>query len=192
VFSFPWFGVGSLGLEERKEKMQERIKARVELRNDAGKIWLGQKFLLSTELQFLFSFFHPAILCAYFLLQWLLEPYNRSKLFTEGYSLSKMNGETNGIGHTGPSAQDSGPPMLLELQDGTSLVGTSFGAHKSIAGELVFQTGMVGYPESITDPSYRGQILVITFPLVGNYGKFWLVALNLKFISNWRLISFFL
>lgn len=49
--------------------------------------------------------------------------------------------------------------------------GYSFGAEKkSIAGELVFQTGMVGYPESITDPSYRGQILVITFPLVGNYG----------------------
>ena len=48
--------------------------------------------------------------------------------------------------------------------------GYSFGAAKSAAGELVFQTGMVGYPESITDPSYRGQILVITFPLVGNYG----------------------
>ena len=48
--------------------------------------------------------------------------------------------------------------------------GYSFGATNSVAGELVFQTGMVGYPESITDPSYRGQILVITFPLVGNYG----------------------
>ena len=60
--------------------------------------------------------------------------------------------------------------MALELQDGYVCHGQSFGAHKSIAGELVFQTGMVGYPESITDPSYRGQILVITFPLVGNYG----------------------
>ncbi len=58
----------------------------------------------------------------------------------------------------------------LELEDGTVYQGYSFGAHKSVAGELVFQTGMVGYPESITDPSYRGQILVITFPLVGNYG----------------------
>lgn len=58
----------------------------------------------------------------------------------------------------------------LELQDGTSYQGYSFGAPKSIAGELVFQTGMVGYPESVTDPSYQGQILVITFPLVGNYG----------------------
>ncbi|EKD17475.1 uncharacterized protein L3040_005078 [Drepanopeziza brunnea f. sp. 'multigermtubi'] len=61
--------------------------------------------------------------------------------------------------------------MALELQDGSVYQGYSFGAEgKSIAGELVFQTGMVGYPESITDPSYRGQILVITFPLVGNYG----------------------
>ena len=61
-------------------------------------------------------------------------------------------------------------PMKLELKDGTSYHGFGFGAQKSVAGELVFQTGMVGYPEAITDPSYRGQILVITFPLVGNYG----------------------
>ncbi|KAF1985136.1 aspartate carbamoyltransferase [Aulographum hederae CBS 113979] len=60
--------------------------------------------------------------------------------------------------------------MALELADGVFFRGTSFGAEKSAAGELVFQTGMVGYPESITDPSYRGQILVVTFPLVGNYG----------------------
>ncbi|KAK4193838.1 protein pyrABCN [Podospora australis] len=60
--------------------------------------------------------------------------------------------------------------ITLELQDGSVYQGYSFGAQKSIAGELVFQTGMVGYPESVTDPSYRGQILVITFPLVGNYG----------------------
>lgn len=60
--------------------------------------------------------------------------------------------------------------MYLELQDGQLFEGLSFGAEKSCSGELVFQTGMVGYPESVTDPSYRGQILVITFPLVGNYG----------------------
>lgn len=64
--------------------------------------------------------------------------------------------------------------MALEVKDGHDDIriseGRSFGAHRSVAGELVFQTGMVGYPESITDPSYRGQILVITFPLVGNYG----------------------
>jgi carbamoyl-phosphate synthase/aspartate carbamoyltransferase len=66
--------------------------------------------------------------------------------------------------------RSAGQDMALELQDGYVCFGESFGADKSIAGELVFQTGMVGYPESITDPSYRGQILVITFPLVGNYG----------------------
>lgn len=64
--------------------------------------------------------------------------------------------------------------MALEIQDGDRSVrfceGKSFGADHSVAGELVFQTGMVGYPESITDPSYRGQILIVTFPLVGNYG----------------------
>ncbi|KIW90785.1 protein pyrABCN [Cladophialophora bantiana CBS 173.52] len=60
--------------------------------------------------------------------------------------------------------------VYLELRDGQVFEGLSFGANKSISGELVFQTGMVGYPESITDPSYRGQILVVTFPLVGNYG----------------------
>ncbi|KAE9969754.1 hypothetical protein EG328_006685 [Venturia inaequalis] len=60
--------------------------------------------------------------------------------------------------------------VALELQDGSVCRGTSFGAEKAASGELVFQTGMVGYPESLTDPSYRGQILVITFPLVGNYG----------------------
>jgi carbamoyl-phosphate synthase/aspartate carbamoyltransferase len=60
--------------------------------------------------------------------------------------------------------------LALELEDGYICRGMSFGAYKPVAGELVFQTGMVGYPESITDPSYRGQILVITFPLVGNYG----------------------
>ncbi|KAI8580347.1 hypothetical protein K450DRAFT_238087 [Umbelopsis ramanniana AG] len=59
----------------------------------------------------------------------------------------------------------------LALQDGSYYQGISFGSEKkSISGEMVFQTGMVGYPESLTDPSYRGQILVITFPLVGNYG----------------------
>ena len=66
-------------------------------------------------------------------------------------------------------AEDEGY-MCLELEDGSAFQGYSFGAPKTVAGELVFQTGMVGYTESITDPSYRGQILVLTFPEVGNYG----------------------
>lgn len=58
----------------------------------------------------------------------------------------------------------------LELKNGLILQGYSFGADAPAAGELVFQTGMVGYSESITDPSYEGQILVMTYPLIGNYG----------------------
>lgn len=60
--------------------------------------------------------------------------------------------------------------MTLQTKDGVALQGYSFGAPVPASGEVVFQTGMVGYPESVTDPSYEGQILVITYPLVGNYG----------------------
>ena len=58
----------------------------------------------------------------------------------------------------------------LILEDGSIFYGTSFGYPQSVAGEIVFNTGMTGYPESLTDPSYFGQILVLTFPLIGNYG----------------------
>src|SRR3989339_2179150 len=61
-------------------------------------------------------------------------------------------------------------PVKLVLEDGTEFHGWSFGAEKPVAGEVVFNTAMAGYPESITDPSYRGQILVLTYPLIGNYG----------------------
>jgi len=56
------------------------------------------------------------------------------------------------------------------LEDNTKYCGISFGAEESISGEVVFSTGMVGYYESLTDPSYKGQILVLTYPLIGNYG----------------------
>jgi len=59
---------------------------------------------------------------------------------------------------------------ILILEDGTYFVGKGFGASKQISGEVVFSTSMVGYPEALTDPSYRGQILTLTYPLVGNYG----------------------
>lgn len=58
----------------------------------------------------------------------------------------------------------------LVLSDGTRMVGESFGAERSTSGEVVFNTAMTGYPESLTDPSYAGQIMVLTYPLVGNYG----------------------
>ena len=61
-------------------------------------------------------------------------------------------------------------PAKLILQDSSVFHGYSFGSPKPVAGEVVFNTGMVGYPESMTDPSYHGQILVLTYPLIGNYG----------------------
>jgi carbamoyl-phosphate synthase small subunit len=59
---------------------------------------------------------------------------------------------------------------ILLLEDGTSFIGNGFGAVGKISGEVVFSTQMVGYPEALTDPSYKGQILTFTYPLVGNYG----------------------
>lgn len=60
--------------------------------------------------------------------------------------------------------------MRLLLEDGTELRGSSFGASRSVTGEVVFSTAMTGYVETLTDPSFRGQILVLTYPLQGNYG----------------------
>jgi carbamoyl-phosphate synthase small subunit len=59
---------------------------------------------------------------------------------------------------------------ILVLEDGTLFTGHGFGAARKTSGEVVFSTGMVGYPEALTDPSYKGQILNLTYPLVGNYG----------------------
>ena len=58
----------------------------------------------------------------------------------------------------------------LILEDGTTFCGRSFGYEADTVGEVVFNTAMMGYPESLTDPSYAGQILVTTYPLIGNYG----------------------
>ncbi|MDR0399658.1 MAG: carbamoyl-phosphate synthase (glutamine-hydrolyzing) small subunit, partial [Treponema sp.] len=58
----------------------------------------------------------------------------------------------------------------LVLEDGSEYSGWSFGRPRSQAGEVVFTTGMTGYPQALTDPSFRGQILVATYPLIGNYG----------------------
>ncbi len=60
--------------------------------------------------------------------------------------------------------------VTLLLDDGTRFHGTSFGYERPVAGEVVFNTAMMGYPESLTDPSYAGQLMVLTYPLVGNYG----------------------
>ena len=72
------------------------------------------------------------------------------------------------------------------LEDGTVFDGIGFGRPSEIAGEVVFNTGMVGYTEALTDPSYRGQILCITYPLVGNYG---VPSMSVK--DKYRLPKFF-
>ena len=60
--------------------------------------------------------------------------------------------------------------VSLILEDGSAFHGFSFGFEKSVSGEVVFNTGMTGYAEALTDPSYSGQILALTYPLIGNYG----------------------
>ena len=66
-------------------------------------------------------------------------------------------------------AKDAAPAALV-LEDGARFEGRAFGAARSSAGEVVFTTGMVGYPETLTDPSFAGQVIVSTYPMVGNYG----------------------
>ncbi|MCL2133939.1 MAG: glutamine-hydrolyzing carbamoyl-phosphate synthase small subunit [Candidatus Bathyarchaeota archaeon] len=65
---------------------------------------------------------------------------------------------------------DKNKKALLLLKDGTLFIGKGFGATDNVNGEVVFSTSMVGYPESLTDPSYKGQILTLTYPMIGNYG----------------------
>ncbi|BFZ63867.1 Multifunctional pyrimidine synthesis protein CAD [Saitoella coloradoensis] len=72
--------------------------------------------------------------------------------------------------HSKPTPQDLGDRATFTIRNGPVFHGTSFGANRNISGEAVFTTSLVGYPESMTDPSYRGQILVFTQPLIGNYG----------------------
>jgi carbamoyl-phosphate synthase small subunit len=71
--------------------------------------------------------------------------------------------------NTKTELQETGKAVLV-LEDGSTFAGHGFGAPKKVSGEIVFSTSMVGYPESLTDPSYKGQILTFTYPLVGNYG----------------------
>lgn len=88
---------------------------------------------------------------------------------------------------------------ILVLEDGTAFKGRSFGAEGESAGEIVFNTSMTGYQEILSDPSYKGQIVMMTYPLIGNYGansedfeseKLWLEGFIVKeyssFPSNWR------
>lgn len=90
-------------------------------------------------------------------------------------------------------------PATLVLEDGTVFRGRSFGARGETAAEIIFHTGMAGYQEVLTDPSYRGQMVVMTYPLIGNYGvnpldeesprpqvAGFIVRENSIIASNWR------
>ena len=90
-------------------------------------------------------------------------------------------------------------PALLALEDGAHFRGQSFGKEGECDGEVVFNTSMMGYPEILTDPSYRGQMVCMTYPLVGNYGitdqdfesrkiflSGFIVKENSRIASNWR------
>jgi carbamoyl-phosphate synthase, small subunit len=92
--------------------------------------------------------------------------------------------------------------VILALEDGTIFEGSSFGAEGEVIGEIVFNTGMTGYQEVLTDPSYCGQIVTMTYPLIGNYGvnfedvesarpqvKGFIVREMCKTPSNWRSLE---
>src|ERR1019366_8563031 len=69
---------------------------------------------------------------------------------------------------------------ILALEDGSVFHGTGFGASASACGEVCFNTSMTGYQEILTDPSYKGQIITMTYPLIGNYG------VNSQDVESWR------
>ena len=69
---------------------------------------------------------------------------------------------------------------VLALEDGTVFRGRAFGARAEACGEVCFNTSMTGYQEILTDPSYKGQIVTMTYPLIGNYG------VNLQDVESWR------
>jgi len=100
---------------------------------------------------------------------------SRSAAFLNKVSSSKQTSAVSPVSRlmSTQSGDDTKPPTALarlHLEDGSTLTGRSFGSHESISGEVVFTTGMVGYPEALTDPSYQGQIITLTTPMVGNYG----------------------
>src|SRR2546426_10151922 len=85
-------------------------------------------------------------------------------------SLASAQADTNPNKRTGNRGRVQRMEGSLVLEDGTAIRGAFFGARRKVFGELVFNTNMTGYTEALTDPSYRGQILLMTYPLIGNYG----------------------
>ena len=77
--------------------------------------------------------------------------------------------------------------VTLILDDGSRFHGKSFGYEKPVAGEVVFNTAMTGYPESLTDPSYAGQLMTLTYPLVGNYGVPPSLSNRMDWLPLWKV-----
>lgn len=103
----------------------------------------------------------------------LLKPIRLGACPSVVRTLATVAGNTGRVIPTSPNSRVSSPTYeraTFRIRDGPIFHGTSFGARSNISGEAVFTTSLVGYPESLTDPSYRGQILVFTQPLIGNYG----------------------
>jgi carbamoyl-phosphate synthase small subunit len=89
----------------------------------------------------------------------------------QGYVSANNESALSGIGLVEMEERHLSPTSgALVLEDGTRFEGVSFGHNQSVAGEVVFCTGMVGYPEALTDASFAGQILIMTYPILGNYG----------------------
>src|SRR5262249_16082319 len=91
-------------------------------------------------------------------------PYNKRSLPGGGTTLA-VGSRLNSVG-----GMMSGTPAKMALEDGTVYTGSSFGPTGETFGEVVFNTSMTGYQEVLTDPSYKGQIVTMTYPLIGNYG----------------------
>ena len=81
-----------------------------------------------------------------------------------------LSDATDGISSGSTIPQNASGEGVLLLADGSRFTGKLFGARRWGEGELVFTTGMTGYQESLTDPSFAGQVLTFTYPLIGNYG----------------------
>ena len=81
-----------------------------------------------------------------------------------------LSDATDGLASGGPIPDCASGDGVLLLADGSRYTGSLFGAKTWGEGELVFTTGMTGYQESLTDPSFAGQVLTFTYPLIGNYG----------------------
>lgn len=99
-----------------------------------------------------------------------LSPLASQVRFVSSHVLDGSKGRKMPVQRSRATAPVNNLDATFTIRDGPVFHGTAFGANSNISGEAVFTTSLVGYPESMTDPSYRGQILVFTQPLIGNYG----------------------